>query len=244
MSSEFLKNEGCPNCIRMGKDRSRNNLGVWTDHVRCWSCGYYKSNNPLQMRDINNKKKDTRYGSGIRLSTDCIDILPERCVEWLDQYDLNDNEIDGKFLWSEQFQQLIYPIYDDNKNLVFYQGRSFHQDGEKHTKYHTQGLANKIYHMFGPESCAIIVVEDLISAIKVGRQFRCMPLWGSEIGPERVRMLSERFCELWIWLDKDKAGFSMKARLQALPYFDLVKSVITEKDPKEYNNDQIKGILI
>ena len=40
--STFLRKEACPKCQAVGRDKSGDNLGVFDDHVHCFSCGYHK----------------------------------------------------------------------------------------------------------------------------------------------------------------------------------------------------------
>lgn len=240
--SQFQRHEPCPKCREMGVDKSGNNLGVWDDHKYCFSCGYVEINNSLNLNRITNNKKSQDVSAYIELPSDITTVLPERAVKWLDKYELTETE-KNQFLWSEQYQRLIYPVYDLYDNLLFYQGRAFNQDNGKHSKYSTQGFGNKIFHLIGPEQPRLIVVEDVVSALKISRQAYVMPLWGSQISPERVRMLSGMVFKLWIWLDKDKAEYSLKTRQMASPYFDEVRCIITDKDPKEYSNDKIMEII-
>lgn len=70
-----------------------------------------------------------------------------------------------------------------------------------------------------------------------------MPLWGSNIPISRIRVLSDRFKNLLIWLDKDKYKYAIKAAFRARPYFDSVRIIYTEKDPKEYEDFEISGFI-
>lgn len=237
----FVKHEPCPECRKQGRDRSGNNLGVWEDHKYCFACGYHEYDNSLNLNRIKDNKKSQDVYT-LNLPADCSFSLPEKALIWLEKYGLSDDEM-GTFQWSEKFQRLIYPVYDVYGNLLLYQGRGFHEGGEKHPKYYTVGDTSKVFHCLGAYEPRIILVEDVVSAIKIGRQAHSMPLWGSQIGSERIRMLSGQFFKLWIWLDKDKAEYSLKSRLMASPYFDETRCIITDKDPKDYSDMEIKEIL-
>lgn len=246
--SQFLRHEPCPRCRSHGLDRSGNNLGVWSDHKYCFSCSYVEgSSKSLNLKDIQNRlKRDNKNKNDYRvaLPSDYDHYLPDRCLEWLEKYGLTNDEIRAnKIGWSEQHERLIFPVWDGAGNLVFFQGRKFSSDGGRHSKYFTGGRSEDVFHILGPDDSSIILVEDAVSAIKVARVAQVMPLWGSNIGPERVRRLAMLFKRLVIWLDKDKAEYSLKTRLKASPYFDKVKSVVTNKDPKCYETEEIKEIL-
>ena len=70
-----------------------------------------------------------------------------------------------------------------------------------------------------------------------------MALWGSGINTKRFRVLGDRFSRLFIWLDKDKARYAVSAGERARPFFNEVRVIVTEKDPKEYSDEEIKRIL-
>lgn len=246
--SQFLHHESCPRCRRAGQDRSGNNLGVFSDHSYCFSCGYYIGNGKgLNLKDIAirlEKENNNKNGNSVALPDDFDYYIPERCIEWFKQYGLTNEEISAnKIGWSEQYERLIFPVWDVGGNLLFFQGRKFPTDGGRHSKYVTGGQSQDVFHLLGPDDPSIVLVEDAVSAIKVARVAQVMPLWGSTIGPERIRRLSMSFKRLVIWLDKDKAEYSLKTRLKASPYFDEVRSIITDKDPKWYNDLEIKEIL-
>jgi hypothetical protein len=96
------------------------------------------------------------------------------------------------------------------------------------------------------ESDKLVVVEDVLSAIKVSRlspDYCAMPLLGSYMSPEWSRIVSERFKWVRIWLDRDKAKESLKMARNLSALGIDSRSVITELDPKEYSKEQIKGFL-
>lgn len=232
------KTSQCPNCKALGRDRSQDNLVQFDDGSYCFSCGYRENGDKLfKLR----KRKETR-GTLPSLPSDVTDDLPLKCLDWLNSYNLTTDEI-SKFLWTEKYERLIYPVFDLSGNLVMTSGRKFPSDSEKHSKYRSEGEVLKVYHFIGKPSAGIILTEDVVSAIKVGRQYYAMPIWGAQIPLERIRTLATMFSELWIWLDPDKAKYSLKVRAEAAPYFDLVRSIITTKDPKCYSDEEIKEIL-
>jgi DNA primase len=123
-----------------------------------------------------------------------------------------------------------------------YQGRYFGQANDR-PRYSTKGQSDTCYHIIGEPSVSILVVEDCVSAIKVSRVAQVMPLWGSQLSYDRIIKLSNRFEELVVWLDRDKANYALRAHLKASLLFDRVRVVITNKDPKEYNETEIRKHL-
>lgn len=230
-----LDHSPCPQCRKNGRDKSGNNLAVYSDgHSWCFSCGYSEKNGLVNLKNRLSQSKESDKPK-ISLPSDLTKELPYNVLQWLGQYDV-DQEL---FSWSPSLQRMIYQVYVENE-LVFWQGRGFNAN---QSKYYSVGNPNKLLYFKGEKKDTIVVVEDIISALVVSKVECAMPLWGSHIGPDRVRMLSERFKHLRIWLDKDKAEYSLKTRLNASLYFDSVQSIITDKDPKYYTMNEIKRIF-
>lgn len=239
--SEFVGHEPCPKC------NSKDNLGVWDDgHKWCFGCGYFvPRDGVVRLEEIagrlgntkNNKKN--RYND-LSLPDDFTRSIPKEPLEWLKKYGLLDKEIIANSIgWSQQHERLIFPIFNNVGDLTFYQGRAFSARTDK-SKYHTQGYSEDIFHVMGVDKEPLVLVEDFISAIKVSRVRRVMPLWGSNISLQRALRLQHVTKDVRIWLDKDKATYAVNARQLMLPYFRSVECIITEHDPKEYGDAEIE----
>ena len=112
-------------------------------------------------------------------------------------------------------------------------------------KYISRGLirGNEKIFLQNTQKDDVVIVEDAISAIKVSRQVNSVPLHNSIIPLELILRLSKRFKNLFIWLDKDKQKESFKEAKKAELYFDKVTIVWSERDPKEYSDNEIKNYL-
>ena len=223
----FIHHEPCPNC------QSRDNLARYDDgHAFCFGCGYRESVDwPPTVKKIVTTCKP--------LPEDITDILPEEALQWLGKYGIMSNEYDS-FLWSESRKYLIFPFCDQMGNIEAWQGRSFAGTGRK---YFTTGAVSDIMILYGTGS-TVILTEDVLSAIKVGRVAVGLPLFGSNIPPKLLRRLTTRFKNLGTWLDRDKAAESHHGAVRASQMgFDKVRTIITEKDPKEYTTDEISSYL-
>lgn len=241
--SEFIHHESCPNC------GSKDNLGVWEDHKWCFGCGYYEGSKDRSLTQLRKlaiqgpKKTNNKESKNVFLPSDFTYSLPACAKEWLDNYGITDKEIIINHIgWSDAHERLYFPVFDLFGNLVMYQGRFLGQ-GYGSPRYSTRGRVDSVFHIIGNGSDTCVLVEDFISAIKVGREHLAMPLWGSQISLERIIALSDRFKGLVIWLDRDKAEYALKARLKASIFFDDVATIITDKDPKEYNNAEIRRFI-
>ena len=239
--SVFIGHEPCPKCS------SKDNLGRWSDgSAWCFGCRYYEPPKILCSIPQSIEKVKTYINNKLIMPPeDVTKLIGARGWMWLKKYGIMEKEVED-CLWSDSKQWLIFPIYSNhgNKILIAWQARNFHPIRYK-PKYITYGPVGDILHIIGQPSNKIILVEDILSAIKVGRSLcQAMPLFGSNISLRLLTRLQERFKYLGIWLDMDKAKESLKSKLRASQLkFEKVFSIITEKDPKDYTNEEIKTKL-
>lgn len=249
----FVGHEACPNC------GSRNNVGVWSDGQKfCFShCGYFVAgHNGLNVADIRaqlgNQIKDS--DETLRLPFDYTTILRDDAAAWLDKYGITGAErFKYKIGWSELYESLILPAFDVYGNLLVVQRRYFGTG--KWPKYHTKGRPESVIWTARPSGGGagsdpatpydgtIVIVEDYISAIKIGRQFEAMPVWGSFLSNPQMNRLADRWSEIVIWLDYNKTGEALGIRTRATCFFKAAWVVSTEKDPKDYNDAEIRQYL-
>lgn len=248
----FEKHESCPNC------GSRDNLARYTDgHAWCFGCGYFESPKlevriqktfPTITNDSFNWPMSESGGTHLAIPDDTTAYLPTRVLTWIKKYGITGAECkDNLFGWSEAAQMLVMPVYSGSSwfdsttrgRLLMWQGRYFGPN-EKHPKYLTRGRAEDVLHLLDfVQTDALVLTEDLISAIKVGRQFSTVPLFGSNLSLERIVRLSKITKRLVIWLDDDKYEEALKFRNRAAQYIPNVHVLRTPKDPKEYNDEAI-----
>jgi hypothetical protein len=113
-------------------------------------------------------------------------------------------------------------------------------------KWKTYGNCHETAHIFGDylTSKAVILVEDLISAHKVGRVNVCIPLFGTHIHDCVLRVLRHINLPVIIWLDNDQRHNIISKASKLMVYINKPVSYrFSEKDPKELSLDQIKEII-
>lgn len=248
---QFLYHTSCPSC------GSRDNLAVYTDGSWCFGCSYRTGKDNESITSIKEKLM-----SQIDIDVEDAEIIEEKnnknvsvavptgfttCVSdvgltWLRNYQLTPEEIaEYRIEWHQAREALLFPIYDAEGNLIFYQLKNFKK---AQPKYQSCGASGSIVPVFGlagktERTNVVTIVEDFISAIKVARRYPCMPLFGSTINPEKLNILADRFKHLVVWLDPDKKQESGKIILEATQYFESTRSIITTQDPKYYTQEQI-----
>lgn len=234
MTNDFSHHEPCPNC------GSRDNVGRYSDgHGFCFGCGYTE---PAVSRVIPQIVADvTRKNKVKPLPQDTQNKLNVKAWQWLRKYDIINSET-ANYRWSDLEEQLIYCVFGESQyDLLFWQARNFMP---KRRKYFSSGPAKEILHIIGEsKNSTIILCEDVVSAIKIGRQQAAMPLWGSNIPLETLRRLSDQFNRVGIWLDMNKAFESLKSSCRGSQLNLEMFSIVTPKDPKEYTDEEISKII-
>jgi len=234
--SQFVQHEPCPQC------GSRDNLGVWSDgHRYCFGCGYYIG--ATDKPSLSSRKVSKMEAPSISLPSDCSLYIPSEPSSWLGKYDITKQEIvANRILWSEDRGYLCFPYFGADSNLEAWQGRYF-GDNKDHPKWVTYGKIQdylKIFNLTDAEEHGIILVEDIVSAIKVGRQYPVSPLFGSHADWSTLARYSRVTKKITFWLDADKykAARKFESRASLLGFETAV--LYTEKDPKEYSDEEIK----
>ena len=251
MVSRYLQSEQCPICQRNGRDISKDNLAVYDDgHKYCFACGYFV---PSPQTMITTKEKLTQPTEASMNGTAPTAPNPTKCLplpadisgnlhpsakRWLLGYGLTAEE-QKKFWWSEVEQQLIYCIFDVEGRLVFWQARNFNRD---RPKYISSGPLKDHLHILGHEG-ALLVVEDVVSAVKLSREYQSLPLFGSHITRENLIRIRDfglgKKGELGFWLDPDKVAEAVKLRNISRELGINAFTVIGTRDPKAYNHNEI-----
>ena len=237
-----VKHEQCPRCAQVGRDMSQDNLAVYEDgHAYCFACQYHRPATLLLRAKALIQEPEIKAAPELNFPKDYTTDLPQAPMAWLRSYMISTWEIEKwKIGWSESLSSLIYPVFGEEGQLVAWQERDFSDRG-KRAKYLTHGPITGTITLTGTDKKnhnVLIVTEDLLSAIKVGRCYQTMPLWGCNLPMETVRKLSKRFEGLGIWLDKDKSTEALITALRAsqfMPSFVVHSSL----DPKEYNTEMI-----
>jgi len=240
--TRFLRHEPCPKC------GSRNNLGVWDDgHKYCFGCRYYVPPDD----NISSLKKRFTVENNYNV-VDAIDVsdfthsIPEKAIKWLTKYGITREEIlHFGICWNPKSDSLVFPIRNSDGVVVVTNERYFGSNPHAQ-KYKTYGHKSQkqlfINHPNNPRT--LVMVEDFVSAIKVGRFVCAMPLLGSTMPEAALRWATGRYKKLRVWLDMDKASQSLGEAAKASQYIPDCRSIITDLDPKEYSMEQIHGILM
>jgi hypothetical protein len=89
-----------------------------------------------------------------------------------------------------------------------------------------------------------VLCEDYLSAIKIGRNFNAIPLFGTFIPDKLFLSLIPLQPIIKIWLDFNKAQTAIKQTNKGRQWIQSCSTIITEKDPKEYSTEEIQNLII
>lgn len=237
----YVRHEPCPSC------GSRDNLAVYTDHEFCFGCGHLEFYNYHNRRIQDVKESNEKI---VSLPEDIVTTIPAIADSWIKKYDLTLRELyDNRVVWSEYRQLLIFPYFDEKNHLWGWQGRYFGKD-PRHPKWTGKGNFKERIKVYSPltgfvKDGIILIEEDIVSVIKTSRLYNSTCLFGSFVDLNKYCNIYKLYKPkaFYIWLDADKRKEAHLYSI-ALNKLGIPCSVIyTEKDPKEYKNEEVIEIV-
>jgi len=240
--SYLVRQERCPECAKLGRDNSADNLSTYSDgHSYCFGCGWHIPASKIGIWIAKNKEDVQAETHEVYLPSDCTTNYPSVCLSWMAMYELDKTVmLNNNCLWSEYKQRLIFPVYGP-EGLLAYQGRYFGEDITQ-KKWDSRGDLKNIFHILGKGS-SLVLVEDIVSAIKISKITRAMPIFGSSIGVERfkrIRMLCKEGEAVYIWLDPDMRAKSVIEVRRGILCGLNTHAIFSDRDPKEETYETIR----
>ena len=240
--SYVISKARCPKCASSGKDTKKDNLAIYSDgHEYCFSCHYFKVGD--KIKTIKQQLYELSELSDIVVLPEDVSPHPnENALTWLYSFGFNYSDIvRNQILWSESYERLIFPIYDDKSELLAWQGRYF--GTQDRPKWLSKGKIHELVYTKGSGS-SLVLVEDIVSCLKLakaGVYSGCLfGSYPSKIMLNRYKLVADK---LVFWLDYDKKVESVKFKriceMMGIPS----SCIFTTLDPKEYSTNQIKGYI-
>ena len=249
MSSRVIKKERCPKCAELGKDRKGDNLVSYDDgHSYCFGCGYTLNSSSRKLSNfINTNSQPAPIKHKVFLPSDCVFEYPDVVLDWVGQYELSMGTLlRNRVMWSPSKERLIFPIIGGEDDFIAYAGRNFNlSDGKP--KWVAYGDLKNTYHIMGNQLKApLVICEDIVSALKLSSIAQSMPLFGNNIGIERWKRLFKlmpRGSQYVIWLDPDMRTKAVEESALGSSIGLKIRTILSDKDPKEHPYDEIRNIL-
>jgi len=242
----------CPSC---GENTNTNAAIVNHAHkgysLYCNACGYnpFVSKGRLTLEDLKEiKELDNRAKTthkSMSLPKDFTKDIPIEGRLWLYKSGITPEVWERYGIgYSEYYRRVILPVYDKGK-LIWYQGRAVYDKPSIKYSQPKQDKKHVLYRGHG-DACSYttaIIVEDILSAIRVGKHIDTYSLLGTKITDEQSLVLS-KYNRVVTWLDGDKAGRQGAYKIRrSLALVTETGNIATTKDPKYYSDEDILTIL-
>lgn len=230
--------EPCPKCRAKGNDNAGDNLVYWPDgSAHCFSCGYHIHPKHYIPKVVENNVPKSLC------PVDFTREVPTEYLKWLLQFGLPWSYWKESIGYSPSEERLIFRV-EYNGTLAFSIGRYTGVADPAPRKWYTWGDPHKHCHVVRPtgegQSNSIVLVEDLISAHKVGQVATCIPLFGTRWHPCHLYYLINEAKPVILWLDKDQANTVKGKALQLEQLLNQPVTVVsTDKDPKWLTEKEI-----
>lgn len=219
-------------------------------HAYCFRCGLNEceKQGELTLAELEARHKaESKYSAykTALLPHDFTRDIPKEGRLWLYKASVYGCLLDKYQIgYSPRLGRVILPIYDQKHTLLGTQARAVHS-GQR-PKYLTSMPAPCVFYT-GPLTSAAVLVEDILSAIRVGEHASAIALLGTCTPLDVFFKLIEgnKHTRVLCWFDPDKAGDKAWAKLSkelALVGY-AAQRVQSEKDPKLYSRRYIAEIL-
>jgi DNA primase len=226
----------------------------------CHRCGekgikWAKGLSPKEWLKFNKAREVREHNtvSKVKLPHGMTSHIPAVGLAWLYQYHLSDEDISYYGIgYSNTLNRVVLPVYGEDGTLLYYQARNLapkEEWDEKNPKYMNVKARTRqdIYFKVAPperKTDEVVVVEDIISGIRVGKQYDCYSLLNAYIPDELIFRLCKDYPETILWLDPDKWDRMLKRTRRFRSLGLNVKMVRVNQDPKYYTDEEIGEILM
>ena len=251
--STYIPHEGCTTNAKMWVYKNKNGYGFY-----CNKCGEkgFKHRGIVPLRELVKDKEEgkTEFQKDIALPEDIsldIDDFPLDARLWLYKADIRDYQIEKYGIgYSKYLHRVILPVYDETGELLMWQGRGLTPHQTKYYNVRGSGKSgyffkswvsyNKIHsHTWD----RVVVVEDVLSVIKVGRSCPTVAGLGTSLSQAQINYLGN-FNRVTFWYDDDKGGLKGSEKgMKALSLITKVDRIRTQLDPKNLSYDEINQII-
>ena len=221
--------------------------------AHCWRCGAGGGKSFRERNHIRTRKNNVLNTDTISLPPD-LEIEPVRCHPlmnvWLGQAGITRAEREQHSIgWSEEQSRAILPIFMHGK-LVAYQERRLlpHDNGPQYLTTRLRSVKHPLFQT-GPtyHGGTMVIVEDILSAIKVGRVANATALLGVFLPDESTQyILRLKPGNVKVMLDNDNPQVRVQQRriLRRLGAFAPTSRVFVDgRDPKLMSESELREVL-
>lgn len=225
---------------------SRHDRGISGHCFRCNTSGFIPASLSLHERIARlaeARSADALMQGQVELPTGETNpsLWPLHARVWVYKAGLNNDELQRLgFRYSDRSDRVIMPVLNDDKYIVFWQARGFSDAVPKYIAPAVDRSNIVAKHGVGKGEL-LVLTEDILSAIKVGRQCEAWCIMGTSLPDPIIMQIVNRDRPVLIGLDPDAAGRrgagKVRKTLAALGIKVLVSYM--ERDPKLHSNQEI-----
>lgn len=242
-----------PGCTDPSKDKAlvvtRTHSGwKWFCH-RCRMGGVkpIDSLSPSRLVKFTNDQKVKVFEKvdEVRLPRDFTEKIPPEGLAWLYSYGITDEEISQYSIgYSKLLSRVILPTYMYGE-LVFWIGRLIGEPSKTNPKYSSVAVSRKDIYFTAENrfSRDVVIVEDNLSAIKVGRIATAIALISVHVPDGLVFHLARHYARIVLWLDPDKHKKMIRLCRRYQANGINVIFIASRQDPKYYSDEVIEKEL-
>ena len=221
----------------------------WTAY--CFRCKHqeYKGRGLLPLSLIKQMKEDRNFiKSEIGLPYDFTLDVPDAASCWYLQYGISPELArEHKIGYSHSLNRIIIPVpnyWGTSPGLIGIQARSV--DPRVKPKYINRVHKNLhipyLFEAYRSGFNQVVVVEDILSAIKVGKVCNSIAIMGTNMTHNIAAHIAKTYANVILWFDSDLAGYACNSKAMNLLNIHGAspKSIRTTLDPKEHSLDDIR----
>ena len=214
----------------------------------CFKCGLVEIEN-FKVRNLyhllNIKELNEQAELELELPSDFTRSIPIQFACWLFKAGLDTDAYMEKGIgWSAELQRIIIPMYSDTNQLLYFQCRAVHKGQLPKYKNPSVSKAHLLYRAGETQNKQrIVVTEDILSCIRVGKHISSCSLLGTKTSDEQAGILSA-YDLVSYWLDPDKAGIKgAREGYRKLILATNVEILASKVDPKHLSDREIRQVL-
>lgn len=227
-------------------------LSIVNDHKRLWCscfrCGFNASESKGQqtlaelarIRELNESAEKMMLS--MELPHDFTTTIPRHGRAWLFKAGLSESTYKLHGIgYSKTLDRVILPVFGDKGELIWYQCRALHAGQKPKYLQPARDRSHVLYrgHLQPSTDGRAIIVEDILSAIRVGKHIQTYSLLGTKITTAQAARLSKHD-RITTWLDPDSAGRKGAYRIRrTLGLLTEVDNIVTTTDPKDLTDKEI-----
>ena len=238
--ARFKGHESCPKC------GSRDNLARYDDgSAWCFGCHYYEHRAAEHFIPNSTEHVDTDgHRDLLQLVSKHNLEYSEAAVDYCSRFGVSVPDLlKHGAQWDPRTESLCFVYHDKEGTVCCIQGRSFSTNRQT-SKYHNWGTTHDVIDINGNKGHTVVITEDKLSAIKVARVADAFPALGTTFQVHKLVELKKRgYQRVLVWLDYDKWRESREIVDKARWIGLSAGSIITEDDPKCYDEQTIERYL-